>query len=287
MRPHQNAPTYGIVVLALFIPYAALASSVCEYGVNYPGGDLPEMPLAVRNASECGRRCADDDRCNLYTFRQASCTYAGDSGCSKENNHGCCYLKSEIIQTISPKVNNCTCSSLVRVPRDASFRPKGSYRMARNILYILVDDLRPELEAYAHEISADRVLHSPNIQKLADSGTVFDNAYCQISVCSPSRLSFLTSRRPDHAGTYNFINHFRQADCGLNVGGRRWQENDDLRRTSTFEIDGAKDCEWGGQLTVRRERHVLYAVHGARMRSMGVERVRQHVLPICRKHFSK
>jgi hypothetical protein len=38
---------------------------------------------------------------------------------------------------------------------------------------------------------------------------VFENAYCQISVCSPSRLSFMTGRRPDHAGMYNFINHFR------------------------------------------------------------------------------
>ena len=33
-------------------------------------------------------------------------------------------------------------------------------------------------------------------------------------------MSFLTGRRPDHANIYNFINHFRQADCGLDSGNQ-------------------------------------------------------------------
>ena len=52
--------------------------------------------------------------------------------------------------------------------------------------------------------------HTPNIDKLAENGTVFNNAYCQQSVCGPSRNSFMTGRYPDRSRTWNFINNFRE-----------------------------------------------------------------------------
>eukprot|EP00656_Telonema_subtile_P001036 TRINITY_DN10496_c0_g1_i2.p1 TRINITY_DN10496_c0_g1~~TRINITY_DN10496_c0_g1_i2.p1 ORF type:complete len:156 (+),score=28.64 TRINITY_DN10496_c0_g1_i2:188-655(+) len=75
----------------------------------------------------------------------------------------------------------------------------------RNILHIIVDDLRPELGAYG---LANR--STPNIDALAARGTVFDRAYCQQGVCGPSRNSFLSGRRPDASQSWNFINHFRE-----------------------------------------------------------------------------
>ena len=57
----------------------------------------------------------------------------------------------------------------------------------RNVVHIIVDDLRPELGAYG---LPDR--HTPNIDRLAKNATVFDRAYCQQAVCGPSRNSFLT-----------------------------------------------------------------------------------------------
>ena len=78
----------------------------------------------------------------------------------------------------------------------------------RNVLYLVFDDLRPDLSAYGQSF-----MHTPNIQKLADSGTVFERAYCQQSVCSPSRNSFSTGRRPNSTKVWNFVNHFRQATC--------------------------------------------------------------------------
>jgi iduronate 2-sulfatase len=75
-----------------------------------------------------------------------------------------------------------------------------------NILFIAVDDLRPELGCYGNPI-----VNSPNIDRLANNGLVFNRAYCQQAVCSPSRTSLLTGTRPDTAKVWNLSTHFRKA----------------------------------------------------------------------------
>lgn len=73
-----------------------------------------------------------------------------------------------------------------------------------NVLFVAVDDLRPELGCYGN-----RRAISPSIDKLAASGTVFTRAYCQQAVCSPSRTSVLTGLRPDRTRVYDLVTHFR------------------------------------------------------------------------------
>ena len=60
-----------------------------------------------------------------------------------------------------------------------------------NILFITIDDLRPELGVYGNE-----VIKSPNIDKLAGEGVMFLKAYAQVPVCGASRASMHTGIRP-------------------------------------------------------------------------------------------
>jgi len=82
--------------------------------------------------------------------------------------------------------------------------PKPPDARKMNVLFIAVDDLRPQLGCYG---VTD--IRTPNIDRLASEGFLFTRAYCQQAVCSPSRTSLLTGRRPDTTKVYDLVRHFR------------------------------------------------------------------------------
>ena len=68
--------------------------------------------------------------------------------------------------------------------------PAGEERL--NVLFIVADDLNCALGAYG-----DSVVHTPHLDRLAQNGTVFQNAHCQYPLCGPSRASFMTGMYAD------------------------------------------------------------------------------------------
>ena len=73
-----------------------------------------------------------------------------------------------------------------------------------NVLFIAVDDLRPELGCYGK-----RHIHSPNIDPLAATGVLFERAYCMVPTCGASRASLMTGIRPSRN---RFVSYLARAD---------------------------------------------------------------------------
>lgn len=73
-----------------------------------------------------------------------------------------------------------------------------------NILFIAVDDLRPEIFSFGrgHMVT-------PNIDRLAKSGVVFERAYCMVPTCGASRASLMTGIRP---ARNRFVTYTARAD---------------------------------------------------------------------------
>eukprot|EP01006_Ploeotia_vitrea_P045533 TRINITY_DN66951_c0_g1_i3.p1 TRINITY_DN66951_c0_g1~~TRINITY_DN66951_c0_g1_i3.p1 ORF type:complete len:526 (+),score=35.83 TRINITY_DN66951_c0_g1_i3:39-1616(+) len=84
-----------------------------------------------------------------------------------------------------------------------------------NFLMIVVDDLRVELSPYLQNTT---LIKTPNVAAFAKESVLFTRAYTQQAVCSPSRNSFLSGRRPDTTQTWNFIDSFRKTP----PDGHKW-----------------------------------------------------------------
>ena len=75
-----------------------------------------------------------------------------------------------------------------------------------NVLLLCVDDLKPALSCYG-----DKLAISPNLDRLAARGMRFDLAYCNQSVCAPSRNNLLLGSRSTSLGIYGLDRNFRTA----------------------------------------------------------------------------
>ncbi len=81
------------------------------------------------------------------------------------------------------------CATLLLVAFSA---PVHSAPSKPNVLFLICDDLNCDLGAYGHP-----QVRSPNIDRLAARGRLFERAYCQYPLCGPSRASFMTGLYPD------------------------------------------------------------------------------------------
>ncbi|VGO22114.1 sulfatase-like hydrolase/transferase [Pontiella sulfatireligans] len=134
---------------------------------------------------------------------------------------------------------------------------------APNILFIMIDDLRPQLGCYGHDETV-----SPNIDRLAEQGVVFDRAYVQVPVCGASRASLLTGLYPtadrfvtyytraqeDAAGIPDIPTHFKSNGYTTISSGKIYHHADDntnswheIHRPNDFRVylkPENQDKEW-------------------------------------------
>jgi arylsulfatase A-like enzyme len=73
-----------------------------------------------------------------------------------------------------------------------------------NVLFLVVDDLRPQLGCYGQ-----KQMVSPNIDRLASQGVLFERAFCMVPTCGASRASLMSGIRPARD---RFVNYMARAD---------------------------------------------------------------------------
>ena len=95
----------------------------------------------------------------------------------------------------------CSIPFSAKIANAQTVKPKPRY----NVLFIVSDDLRPELGAYGV-----KGIKTPNIDKLASRSMRFDRAYAQYPVCNPSRTSLLTGHYPTETKVLNNNDYFRR-----------------------------------------------------------------------------
>ena len=82
-----------------------------------------------------------------------------------------------------------------------------------SILFFVSDDMRPEINSFIGSDFPTPIhprMHTPNLDELYGKSLVLKKAYVQQAVCSPSRTSLLTGRRPDTTHVYDLVKYFRK-----------------------------------------------------------------------------
>ena len=69
-----------------------------------------------------------------------------------------------------------------------------------NIVYIMADQMSAPLLKIYNEHS---VIKTPNLNRLAAEGVVFESAYCNSPLCAPSRFTMVTGQLPSKIGGYD------------------------------------------------------------------------------------
>ena len=111
-----------------------------------------------------------------------------------------------------------------------------------NVLFIAIDDLRPELGCYGSDMAL-----TPNFDRLASTGLLFDRAFCSVAVCGASRASLLTGLYPigrtrfvsydayaekDAPGAVTLPQAFKQAGYTTLSNGKVFHHRDDTEARS-------------------------------------------------------
>lgn len=178
--------TRGFGVLAIALAFAASFAHAADKSLQTPKQSADEWSKDKYIAAEKVKWKKNGWRWNLdrveANFRDMD-TDQNELVSKKERQAWYARRKAELKQTAAS-------------PKRAS--TPGQTTDRRNILFIAIDDLRPELGCYGSPIAV-----SPHLDALANDGLLFNRAYCQEAICRPSRASLMTGMRPESTGLFH------------------------------------------------------------------------------------
>ncbi|WP_206028484.1 sulfatase [Thalassoroseus pseudoceratinae] len=120
-----------------------------------------------------------------------------------------------------------------------------------NVLFIAVDDLRPELGCFGKS-----KIHSPNIDRLAADGTVFERAYCMVPTCGASRASLMTGIRPTRQRFVSYQTWAEKDAPGITTLNTHFREHGYVTLSNGKVFHHAKDNGQGWSKPAWRPRNV-------------------------------
>lgn len=123
-------------------------------------------------------------------------------------------LKFFLIATIGA-----VCLSVTSCKSATDAQNKKSAKL-KNVLFIAVDDLKPIFGAYG-----DPNVKTPNLDRLASHGFVFQNNHCQQAVCGPTRASIMTGKRPDYTQVYDLQTLMRDKNPDILTLPQHFKQN--------------------------------------------------------------
>ena len=95
----------------------------------------------------------------------------------------------------------------------------------KNVLFLVADDMRPDIGVYNENDQTHQKMYTPNLDKLAKQSLLLKRAYVQQAVCSPTRASLLTSRRPDTTHVHDLIQYWREVGGNFTTIPQYFKEN--------------------------------------------------------------
>ncbi len=195
---------------------AAASCPVIEKNTCYPSScDIVRLTGApAASAGACCAACQANPKCVTFTLNFDGHPHAEEvlthdfsqvtqesycilKGCLNRKTHGNCTSGQTGRPIPNPKPGPPAPPPVPPPPPSNTTWCKKN--KCRNVLYLLSDDMRADWHAYGLPV------HTPNFDALAKDSLLFEHTYCQLSVCAPSRMSFMTGLRPDTNKIWNFI----------------------------------------------------------------------------------
>ena len=133
-----------------------------------------------------------------------------------------------------------------------------------NVLFISADDMNCDLGVYGNS-----QVKTPNLDRLAKRGVVFERAYCQQSLCGPSRASVMTGMRPEDIGILSNKNDLRVKNPKVVTLGQAYRQN------GYFSARAGKIYHYGNPSMIGSDGHDDPQTWDERYNPIGIDRSQQ------------